>query len=224
MTPEEFDAKVASLHKLQDEILREAYDPGPTIPDGSYDFSREWLVKTHIPMGVYFMIEMLPMISRCVRETRGDLSIMDVGSGMAVGTELLAQILLLEKRNITVSCCDNAPPMPGTPYPRYTRYCRAFNRRVAFSEQGLDALPDKSQDIVISSNMLEHYEDPAPLILKLRSVARHFVVILVPFAEPLGHYRDHHFSFTRDYVERLKPVDVAYGQEVSGRVCFILKP
>ena len=57
---------------------------------------------------------------------------------------------------------------------------------------------DKNYDVVISSNTLEHFEDPSEHLETLFKYANEYVVLLVPFEE-FERIDEHFFTFTYEY-------------------------
>ncbi len=216
MDDEEFDKHHIHYWELWEQLLYESYTPTDSVRD------RAWLTESHIPQGQLFMILMLPVIMKYVGKCGRELKIADIGCGMGAGTQLLAGLVqsrFFGDREIQVYGFDSLNI--------YERYNRAFNKDVTFAVESLeDMSEDEMFDMTVSSNMFEHFDDPAPLIEKMKSITKRFAIILIPYNEPLKLEPDHLTSFTDDLIDSFSPCEVqhssAVGTDQSDQVCFVL--
>lgn len=105
----------------------------------------------------------------------GATTLLEVGCGAGYSTERLARLV---PDGCDFLACDVGPSLVSA--------AKRRNPRVGMSRQSVYALamPDKSVDVVVMLEVLEHLEDPARALAELQRVARRHVILSTP-REPI---------------------------------------
>jgi hypothetical protein len=112
-------------------------------------------------------------------------NICDVGCALGDGVDVLAKAF--PNTNITgVDFSQEAINKAKKYYPIYT-----------FAVDDILRMTNK-YDIIFSSNTLEHFHDPFPILRKLFQQSNKYVVLLLPFQDDTGTY-EHFFRFDYEH-------------------------
>lgn len=105
----------------------------------------------------------------------GASTLLEVGCGAGYSTERLAPLL---PDNCQFLACDVGPTLASA--------AKARNPRVSLSRQSVYslALPDKSIDVVVMLEVLEHLDRPERALAELQRIARRHVIVSTP-REPI---------------------------------------
>lgn len=138
-------------------------------------FETDWVTNHGREQSVFFgrvIVDNLPeWLTRALRDERWTLC--DWGCALGDGTDVLAQIF-----PGPVTGIDFAEPAIAS--------ARATFRKPTFLHADLLHEPfDERFDVVVSSNTLEHFDDPVAVLERLGGMATKALVILVPFREYL---------------------------------------
>lgn len=156
-----------------------------------------WLEKCYIPQSMQYTIDCLPTIRRLLLEFPRDkvLEYLDFGAGSGSGAQLIATL----HRSSFIWCRLKVDAMDINPArAAYARHVFADIDYIVADLFEYDR--ERRWDLVFCSHVIEHLDDPRPLIEELQRRARHRVILYAPFEEnPLGH--GHFFSITREFLE-----------------------
>ncbi|MER9623306.1 glycosyltransferase [Mesorhizobium sp. M0222] len=138
-------------------------------------FETDWVVNRGREQSVFFgriILDHLPeWLTRSLRDERW--TICDWGCALGDGTDLLAQVF-----PGPVTGIDFAEPAIASARATFSKphFLRVDLFRELFNERF---------DVVVSSNTLEHFDDPVAVLERLGEMATEALVILVPFREYL---------------------------------------
>lgn len=135
-------------------------------------------------------------------------SILDVGAGSGMITRRIKET----RPNIHISACDFSKPALD-----WLRKKIPLNE-VFFCDL-VKGIPkdDKSYDIIVCSEVIEHMEEPEKAIAELVRVARKKVIITVPYGEQSNKSVEHLWAFDLDDIfNLLKGYGMVYQTVASG--------
>jgi len=135
-------------------------------------------------------------------------SILDVGAGSGRITRRIKEI----RPNLRISACDFSKPALV-----WLREKIPLNE-VFFADlnNGIDK-PDKSYDIIVCSEVLEHLDLPESAVKELVRLARKKVIITVPYKDEAVKSTEHVWSFDLDDLYNLlSPFGMVYLTVASG--------
>jgi SAM-dependent methyltransferase len=127
-----------------------------------------------------FSIDLLPHIQRIlVRDYPRGVSVrlLDVGAGTGAGADLLARLYasnLLHTR-MEVEAIDIAPWRQA--------WVACVHPRIGYQVMASNALPERAWDIVVCSHVIEHLDDPRPIIRDVLRASRGHALIYAPYRE-----------------------------------------
>lgn len=189
MDTHQFDRYAAALHAHQAALKRNLYVD--SFRNGGDAEKFEYVFGAQ---SMQFVADLLPHIHETMLAHYGrfdELSLVDVGAGSCMGTNLLAALhsdhVVYSKLKIdAVDYIDLRQ-----------RWVKALYPKVHHQVADLFDLPSRNWDLVLCSHVVEHVENPRPFIEKLMDICKGFAFIYTPFEE-----RDlipHHLStITRD--------------------------
>jgi len=189
---------VIKSKKFEKAYRRSLYD-GPGIGEEYSHLERGigWLEKHFIPQSMQYTIDCLPTIRRLLLKFPREraLEYLDFGAGSGSGAQLIATL----HRSAFIWCRLKVAAMDINPARAdYARH--VFNDIDYIVGDLFEYDRDRSWDLVFCSHVIEHIDDPRPLIEELQRRARHRVIVYAPFEEnPLGH--GHFFSITREFLK-----------------------
>lgn len=150
-----------------------------------YRFDNNWIDRNGINQTEAFMNLLLTYIPEIISQyLSNNHTVLDWGCGIGIGAKVLAN----KFPNCTISGMDlseSAIAQSKALYPEY-EYIAA------------DVTKTKNKyDVIITSNVLEHFGDPHSMIKELMKKSNKYVIILVPHNEnPVGgDTAEHQYSF-----------------------------
>ena len=127
-----------------------------------------------------FMIDILPFLHEVMvahYERSDELSLIDIGSGSCIGTNLLTILhsdrVIYSKLN--VSAIDHTDVRE--------RWVRALYPKIDYRVADLYELPEKQWDFVVCSHVIEHVEEPREFIEALLRICKGFAFVYSPYEE-----------------------------------------
>ena len=127
-----------------------------------------------------FVIDILPYLHEVMVTHYGrldELSLIDVGPGSCVGTNLLTALhsdhVVFSKLKVQAIDYTNIRQ----------RWVSALYPKVDHKVGDLFDLPSRTWDLVVCSHVIEHVEEPRPFIDKLLDICKGFAFIYSPFEE-----------------------------------------
>jgi 2-polyprenyl-3-methyl-5-hydroxy-6-metoxy-1,4-benzoquinol methylase len=122
-------------------------------------FKNDWDRKIGLngPSQTRYFMELI--VKHCGLNIQGD--ILDYGCAMGQGVDVLAKYGHAEGYDFSDVACDKASQL----YP-YTFY---------------NSIPQKQYDVVVCSNVLEHFENPIDKFMELIGLSRKYVIAMVPY-------------------------------------------
>jgi SAM-dependent methyltransferase len=127
-----------------------------------------------------FMIDILPYLHEVMvshYERSDELSLVDVGSGSCIGTNLLTMLhsdrVIYSKLN--VAAIDHTDVRE--------RWVRTLYPKIDYRVVDLFDLPEKQWDFVICSHVIEHVEEPRAFIDALLRICKGFTFVYSPYEE-----------------------------------------
>jgi trans-aconitate methyltransferase len=153
-----------------------------------YRFDNNWINRNGINQTEAFMnllVNHLPIAIKNYLSTK--CTVLDWGCGIGVGVKVLANTFT----EATVSGMDlseSAIIQSSALYPNYDFIASDISKA------------KKKYDVIVSSNVLEHFNDPHLMIAELMKKSKKYVVILVPYKETHvgGDNAEHQYSFNDD--------------------------
>ena len=141
-----------------------------------------------------FIIDIVPYLHQVMLQhyRRSDeLTLVDVGPGSCIGTNLLASLhsddVIYSKLKIDAIDYTNVRE----------RWATALYPKINYRVEDLFDQPDRQWDFVICSHVIEHLDEPRPFIDALRRICKGFAFIYSPFEE-LDRIPYHLSTITRD--------------------------
>lgn len=164
------------LHRAIAAYRRRLFRPNPLTPERGLAYAD----AANVPQEMQFAIDCLPTLAEILQGYGRDRTVrlLDFGPGFGAGSNLLATLfrsdfLWCRVRVEALDVKDLRRDLAAFDYP-------LINYRVG----DLDALrPEEKWDIVYCSNVIEHTEEPAELIAKLRARARDWLIVYAPYDE-----------------------------------------
>jgi GT2 family glycosyltransferase/glycosyltransferase involved in cell wall biosynthesis len=158
-------------------------------------FDRDWEAKSGRDQTRYFYrlaAEMMPkwLVNGIHQE---DLSVCDWGCAEGDGIDILAEALKIQNL-VGVDFSPSAINKAKSHYPH----------RNFLAENFLEGESTASYDIIFSSNTLEHFSDPWEVMAKLTSVAKKFIVLMIPYRE-YERIDEHFYSFDYTNIPQTLP-------------------
>jgi len=141
-----------------------------------------WHEKESIPQSIQFMIDCLPYIRKLLKKfpIESTVDFLDVGTGSGAGANLLGTLyrggFFEGKYKIRLDALDWQEELSS--YAKYYFPDINYITTDLFTHKF-----DKVWDIVFSSHMIEHTEDPKKFVEKLISLSKQFVLIYAPYEE-----------------------------------------
>jgi GT2 family glycosyltransferase/SAM-dependent methyltransferase len=214
MSEAAFGISTSTLESVDDQLLTQlAAERGfrdRSIASGLWQIPAphglDFLLTAIDSQGLAFMGDMFPAISQYLRSLQfgSTIRILDVGAGSAAGSNWLAQILAGSFLGVhaEVTAMDASP--------HYYQYATVFRNSVRYiSGKLLADLPRNDlYDVVISSHVVEHVDDPAGFVMELRQQCRGRVFVYAPFEEQEPIADGHVNRFTRPVVDEWDPLSV----------------
>lgn len=203
-----FDEFIQAYRLFQDELENDVLPPQVT---------RRGIELFGGAQSKQFMAQLLPTIQRYMRKfpQKTHFSILDVGPGAALGSNLLASMYqnpILGYR-ATVHTTDIVN--------HYIRFAKAFCRHVTPHQVNIYDM-EKSYDIVIASHVIEHVPEWLAFVQRLKEISRGIVIVCSPYREnPEMLTRGHCNIFDDVMLEQMGPDRIeltespAWGQFMS---------
>ncbi len=175
MDPDQFERFVAAIHANQAALKRNLYVDSYRNTSNADKFEYGFGAQS-----MQFVIDVLPYLHETMVANYArfdELSLIDVGPGSCIGTNLLAALhsdhIVYSKLAIeAIDYTDVRQRWATTLYPK-------VKHRVG----DLFDLPSRSWDFVLCSHVIEHVEEPRAFIDKLLDICKGFAFIYSPFEE-----------------------------------------
>jgi glycosyltransferase involved in cell wall biosynthesis len=149
-------------------------------------FSEDWELNNGNEQTAFFSnlaLEHLPdWIINDIKEKK--LSICDAGCAEGDGTEVLAQ-QFVNNYVIGIDFSETAIKLASEKYPNRNFKCDDLN------------MINQRYDIIFSSNVLEHFNDPFAIINKMINYINKYLILLLPFEE-YERVKEHFYTFTHN--------------------------
>lgn len=175
MSRAQFEAFVSTVHEFQASLKQSVFVGDfrnkSDVTRFEYGFGAQ---------SAQFMIDILPFLHEVMvahYERSDELSLIDIGSGSCIGTNLLTILhsdrVIYSKLN--VSAIDHTDVRE--------RWVRALYPKIDYRVADLYELPEKQWDFVVCSHVIEHVEEPREFIEALLRICKGFAFVYSPYEE-----------------------------------------
>lgn len=189
------------------DIRNKLYIPHPDIPDRTL----EYVDAVQVTQEMQFAIDCLPLLTKVLKTYPRDkvVSLLDYGPGHCGGANLYATLF----RSNSLWCRVSVDAMD----------IKAFRKEliqfdyplVNYSVDNIKDVPlTKQWNLIYCSNVIEHLQDPLPLIADLIDHSDGWVIIYAPFEErelSIGHSA----TITEDTFSRFNPVSIEIKESLA---------
>lgn len=153
-------------------------------------FSTNWALYDGIGQSAFFYMLILQNLSKNVTKDifEANLSICDVGCAEGEGVYLFAGYFP-NSSVVGIDFSDIAISNAKSKYPGYNFICEDMT------------CSSESYDVLVSSNVLEHFTDPYNIVNTIVPKARKYFVMLVPFKE-YSRQSEHFYTFDENDILR----------------------
>ncbi len=213
-------SRIRSNNEERNQLMREAL-----VANGVDAATTEKLIKKGIPQSQLFMAEIIPFLHRhyMALPELVTKSILDIGPLNFAGTALLASTHHRSSPNrlrLSVSALDIES--------RLVIMKDIVAPEVEFICGDLYKLENRVFDCVIASHVVEHVPEPERFMLRMRNIARDFVIVATPWMEELPLTGSHVNVIDQGLVEAVGGQDLQvytnYCWGKKRRVCMFLLP
>jgi len=154
-----------------------------------------------IPQSLQFMIDILPTVRELIQNWNKSkiLRVLDVGANTGAGTNLLSALhrgyFFGVKMEVEALDINN----------NFEQFANEYFPNINYIVGDIFKIPqNRTWDMIISSHVIEHFEDPFSFIHKIQNHARKWALFYTPFEEEQLH-RAHKFRYTKKIINSLQP-------------------
>jgi 2-polyprenyl-3-methyl-5-hydroxy-6-metoxy-1,4-benzoquinol methylase len=189
------------FRRLIDRYREQVFQFNPNMPDKGLRYAELY----SMPQEMQFAIECMPTIQGLLRryyQQSDVVKFLDFGPGYAAGANLFATLHCSNFLwcKLEVDALDYVD--------RRKSYSDVCHPKVNYRIGNIDDLDEREKwNIIYCSNVIEHFENPAEIVDKLRVRAMDWLIFYAPFNETqlsMGHKS----TISREFFDQFNPVEV----------------